>query len=106
MVVAVGGQLALVQVGLVLLALVGVAVLLRRRIERISGGRGARCVRLTPQHAVHTVEVEGRVLLVGTGPSGPPSLLDSWPAEPREHDDEREPTRPSVRYRPGWDLDG
>ena len=39
MVAAVGGPLALVQVGLVLLALTGAAVMLRRRIERPTGAR-------------------------------------------------------------------
>ena len=53
-------------------------------------GRGARAgghapptvVGLTPAHALHVVEVEGRRLLVGTGPGGPPRLLMELPASP------------------------
>ena len=98
MVVAVGGPLALVQVGLVLLVLVGAAVVLRRRIERQQGSAARQVVRLTPQHVVHTLEIEGRVLVVGTGPSGPPSLIESWTKE--VHDEQRRDE--AVR---GWHTD-
>jgi hypothetical protein len=76
MLVGLGGPLALVQVGLALLVLIGVAVWMRARLER--RGADTRVVRLTPEHAVHVVELEGRTLLLGTGPSGAPSLLDTW----------------------------
>ena len=36
--------------------------------------------RLTPQHAVHVLDVDGRRLLVGTGPQGT-ELLCQWPRE-------------------------
>ena len=82
MIVAVGGALALVQVGLVLLAMTGAAVVLRRRLEGQAHAGGRSSIRLTSQHAVHRVTIDGRVLLIGTGPSGPPSLLESRPVAP------------------------
>lgn len=64
--VAVGGGLL---VGLLLL------VLLRRGAGAARRERARSVVTLTPGHALHVVEVAGRRLLVGTGPSGPPRLL-------------------------------
>jgi hypothetical protein len=48
---------------------------------------------LSPKHTVHLVRAGDRMLIVGTGPQGPPALLGDWsgPLEPR---------RPAVR-RPG-----
>jgi hypothetical protein len=80
MLMAVGGPLALIQIGLVLLGLIGAAVVLRRRIERASASSARAVVRLTAQHAVHVLTVEGRTLVVGTGPSGGPTLIDAWPS--------------------------
>lgn len=64
--------------GGLVLALVG----LSRWSRRLESGRGAsqrgRCQRriaLTQQHALHLVEIEGRRLLVGTGPGEGPRLL-------------------------------
>ncbi len=61
------------------LALVGLGLLLALLVlVRVS--RGARTgpqkiITLGAGHRLHVVEVEGRRLLVGTGPSGPPQLL-------------------------------
>ena len=46
---------------------------LSRRLAQ--AGRGRETVALTGQHAVHVVEIAGRRLLVGTGPSGAPRVL-------------------------------
>jgi hypothetical protein len=49
---------------------------LRRRRGGLPGAPGRRTsVGLGPAHALHVVELEGRRLLVGTGPSGAPALL-------------------------------
>lgn len=59
----------------------GLLVVLMLLVWLGRGSRGARSERaqtvvgLTPGHALHVVELEGRRLLVGTGPSGPPRLL-------------------------------
>lgn len=62
------------------------ALLLLLRLARTAHGRlPARpqtVVGLTPAHALHVVEVDGRRLLVGTGPSGPPQLLLELPELP------------------------
>jgi flagellar biogenesis protein FliO len=67
----------LVFVGAVLLLLLAGLSWLTRRIQAGalgSGGSRARVV-LTNQHAVHLIEVGGKRLLVGTGPSGAPRVL-------------------------------
>lgn len=69
-----GGSLGAMGWGVGLLALAGGVLVLRSRIERATGG-GTRAIRLSNEHAVHVVEIEGRTLLLGTGPGGPPSLL-------------------------------
>jgi hypothetical protein len=73
---AFGGSLALVQVGAVLLLLVAGLGLAGRRL-RTTGA--ARSVRLTPQHAVHLVELGGRSFVVGTGPGAAPRMLVELP---------------------------
>lgn len=50
-------------------------LLVSLRLTRRTGSRSERPIALTSQHRLHVVEVEGRRLLVGTGPSGPPQLL-------------------------------
>jgi len=44
---------------------------------RLSGAsqRASQTIRLSAQHAVHVLEIDGRSLLIGTGPNGPPALL-------------------------------
>lgn len=69
------GPWVLVQLGAVLLGLLGLAYWLRRRVDaRLVGERG-RSIRLTGEHAVHVVGVEGRRFVFGTGPGGAPTLL-------------------------------
>ena len=73
---------SLVPVTFVLLAVLIVAVWMRRRLEH--GHAGGRSVRLTGEHAVHVVTVEGRRWMIGTGPAGPPTLLAELPNETPE----------------------
>jgi hypothetical protein len=78
--IAVGGGLLLALLALTWLG----------RASRGGRQRAQTVVGLTPGHALHVVEVAGRRLLVGTGPSGPPALLlelpdpgtPSWAAAP------------------------
>lgn len=70
---AVGSGAALIQLGLGLAVIVGGLAWTSRRVH---GPRSStRLVRLTPQDAVHVVEIDGRRLLVGTGAGGAPRLL-------------------------------
>lgn len=87
---ALGGSLALVQVGVLLLLLVGGLALAGRRL-RATGG--PRSIRLTQHHAVHVVQVGGRSFVVGTGPGAAPRLLV-------ELDDTAEDGASSSRERP------
>jgi len=70
------------------LALCGWASVAARRY-RPAGAAGSTALRvvgrtsLSPKHAVYLLDVNGRVLVVGTGPQGPPALL----AELTEPDD-------------------
>ena len=73
-----GGLGSFVPVTLVLAALLGAAIWLRRRVEGKGWGPGTQ-VRLTSEHAVHVVTVEGRRWMIGTGPAGAPSLLAELP---------------------------
>ena len=81
------------QLGLVLLALAGLAWWLRQRVEGQAVGARGRSIRLTAEHAVFVVEVEGKRWLVGTGPGGPPALLDTLPPPQAE---DTEPGVPRV----------
>ena len=60
-------------------ALVGLVLLLALVVlARLTRGREKgpqKVVSLGAGHRLHVVEVEGRRLLIGTGPSGPPNLL-------------------------------
>ncbi|MCA9689903.1 MAG: hypothetical protein KC636_09855 [Myxococcales bacterium] len=75
-----GGAAWLVACGLLLVLGLGLSRALAR--ARSEGSR--RIVALTGHHQLHVVEVEGRRLLVGTGPAGPPSLLYELPPAPAE----------------------
>ncbi len=68
------GPLALVQLGIVLLVCIGALALVRRKV-RPPAGVPLRSTQLTHHHAVHVIDVGGRLLLVGTGPAGAPRLL-------------------------------
>jgi hypothetical protein len=81
---AFGGSL--VQVGALLLVLVGALMLLGRRLR--SAG-AASSVRLTPQHAVHLVELGGRAFVVGTGPGAAPHMLIELPSPAKDGDASR-----------------
>ena len=60
---------ALVGLGLLL------ALLVLARLTRSTRKGPQKIVHLGAGHRLHVVELEGRRLLVGTGPSGPPQLL-------------------------------
>ncbi len=68
--IVVGGGLL---VALLLLTALG------RGLDRGRRQRAQSVVSLTPGHALHVVEIAGRRLVVGTGPSGPPRLLLELP---------------------------
>ncbi|MCR9162211.1 MAG: hypothetical protein ACE37F_29145 [Nannocystaceae bacterium] len=72
---------SLVPVTLVLGALLVAALWMRRRLEQAGLGPGGHSVRLTTEHAVHVVTVEGRRWMIGTGPAGSPTLLAELPPE-------------------------
>jgi hypothetical protein len=55
--------------------LFGLLVALSWLGRRAAGRVGREAVMLTNQHAVHVVEIAGRRLLIGTGPSGAPRVL-------------------------------
>lgn len=50
-------------------------LLIARTTRRAAEGRQEKLIPLGSGHRLHVVEVEGRRLLIGTGPSGPPQLL-------------------------------
>lgn len=69
-----------VQVTAVLGVVLAGSIWLRRRLETQGLGPGGRSVRLTAEHAVHVVHVDGRRWMIGTGPAGSPTLLAELPA--------------------------
>lgn len=50
-------------------------LLIARTTRRAAAGRQEKLIPLGSGHRLHVVEVEGKRLLIGTGPSGPPQLL-------------------------------
>ncbi len=76
---AIQGAAALAQLGLVLLLGAGAMVWMGRVRRHSAGGR---TIALTPQHAAHVVEVDGRRILLGTGPGGAPTFLCDLDASP------------------------
>ena len=64
-------RLLVVVVGLGL----SLGLLLIARTRRGAVGRQEKLIPLGSGHRLHVVELEGRRLLIGTGPSGPPQLL-------------------------------
>jgi hypothetical protein len=76
-ILAIAGLDPLVLVGVVLLGLLAALSWLSRRLRGAGAalGHGRESVSLTGQHAVHVIEIAGRRLLVGTGPSGAPRVL-------------------------------
>jgi hypothetical protein len=63
-------RIAVVVVGLGL----ALGLLVLARMRRAAAGP-PKLISLGSGHHLHVVEVEGRRLLIGTGPSGPPQLL-------------------------------
>ena len=73
-------------------AVLAVMFILLSWVGRRVGGRANSAVRavipVTSQHRLHVVDVDGRRLLVGTGPQGAPSLVcelgdePAWTREP------------------------
>lgn len=81
---AMAGAGYLVELTLALLALLAIMVVANRRLKR--SGAGPLAWTLTPQHRLHVVEVEGRRILVGTGPGAAPSLIAELGPEPKPED--------------------
>lgn len=71
--------LHLIAVGVGLLLALVVLTRLGRGSAAARRQRAQTVVGLTPGHALHVVELAGRRMLIGTGPSGPPSLLLELP---------------------------
>lgn len=77
----------------------------RYRPGGVAGAAGLRVVgrtSLSPRHTVYLLQAGDRVLIVGTGPQGPPSLLgempgDTAPAAPGFDDDPGAPRRLDLR---------
>jgi hypothetical protein len=79
----------------ILAACGGIAVWARRFAPRRASGAVQLVgrVSLSPRHTVYLLQVANRVLLVGAGPGGPPSLiseLDELPDQPHAHRQEGE----------------
>lgn len=64
----------LTSLGLVLAVMAGLGLWLQSR-RRVGPGVVRGTVGLGGQHALHVVELDGRRLLVGTGPAAAPRLL-------------------------------
>ena len=80
-------EVLLLYTGAVLAVMFIFLALLGRRFGGRARAANQSVVGLTSQHRLHVVELDGRRLLVGTGPSGAPSLLgerDDEPAWTRE----------------------
>jgi hypothetical protein len=92
---AIVGLDPLLLVGVVLLGLLAILSHLTRRLRGGAAGQGRQTVALTGQHALHVVEVAGRRLLVGTGPSGAPRVLaELGEVEPAVTSEQPAPPRP------------
>ena len=74
---AVTGSSTLLPLGAALLAVAGLVRWQRRR--RGDAPRTVQTVRLTPQHALHVIDLDGRRLVVGTAPGAAPRLVESGP---------------------------
>ena len=87
-----GGKPVTLAIALVLAIVGGLAVVARRFVPRPATNTTVQVVsrtNLSPKHSVYLLQVGRRVLLVGTGPQGPPSLISEL--------DEIPETRPDAR---------
>ncbi|MCA9663435.1 MAG: flagellar biosynthetic protein FliO [Myxococcales bacterium] len=75
-------EVLLLYTGVVLAVMFVFLALLGRRLGGRARAANQSVVGLTGQHRLHVVEIDGRRLLVGTGPSGAPSLLGELDDEP------------------------
>lgn len=82
------GSAGLLPLGLLLLAGAGAWAWMERRGAAVR--LPVRTIRLTGQHALHVLHVDGRRIVVGTGPGAAPRLIDAGP-EP-----EPPPTDPGI----------
>lgn len=86
-------EILLLYTGAVLAVMFLFLALLGRRLGGRASGVNRTVIGLGGQHRLHVLEVDGRRLLIGTGPSGAPSLLcelDDEPAWTRERERERD----------------
>jgi hypothetical protein len=81
-----GWWLGTAGVALALAACGWASVAARRYLPRAADGTAALRVvgrtSLSPKHTVYLLDVGGRVLIVGAGPQGPPSLLGELTGDP------------------------
>ncbi len=85
-----------IAIALVLAIVGGLAAVARKFVPRPSTNTSVQVVsrtNLSPKHSVYLLQVGRRVLLVGTGPQGPPSLIGEL--------DEIPETRPDARREEG-----
>ena len=75
-------EVLLLYTGVVLAVMFVFLALLGRRMGGRSRRANQQVVGLTGQHRLHVVDLDGRRLLVGTGPSGAPNLLSELDDEP------------------------
>lgn len=75
-------EVLLLYTGVVLAVMFVFLALLGRRMGGRSRAANQKVVGLTNQHRLHVVDLDGRRLLVGTGPSGAPNLLSELDDEP------------------------
>lgn len=71
------GSSTLLPLGAALLAVAGLVRWQRKR--RGDTPTPVHTVRLTPQHTLHVVDLDGRRLVVGTAPGAAPRLVESGP---------------------------
>lgn len=83
-------EILLLYTGAVLAVMFVFLALLGRRLGGRAGRASRTVIGLGGQHRLHVLEIDGRRLLVGTGPSGAPSLLCELDDEPAWTRGERE----------------
>lgn len=76
------GPVGLVPLGLLAVLAVAAWRWMDRRTARL--GAPVRSIRLTHQHVLHVIDLDGRRLVIGTGPAAAPRLIEAGPTPPTE----------------------